>query len=74
MMMQVGKGLKAVAKQAFDAKVARLARPQLKTATYNLVNGKVEGVPVGVLVDAVLAAGNTFNQTANKFYVAKRTR
>jgi hypothetical protein len=72
MMMQVGKGLKAVARKAFEDKVRTLANPTLKTATHTIVGGKVSGVPVNVLMDAVLAAGNSFQQTADKFYVARR--
>lgn len=73
MTVQVGRGLKLVAKKAFDEKVAKLANPTLKTANYTIVNGKVSGVPVSVLVDAVLARGNQFTQTSCSFMVARRS-
>jgi hypothetical protein len=66
-----GRGLKLVAKRAFDAKVARLAHPTKKLAAYAVKNGKVEGVPLNILIDAVLAAKNHFTHTGADFFVAR---
>jgi hypothetical protein len=72
MQMQVGRGLKMVAKMAFDKKLAKMASPTRKAETYTIVDGKVDGVPVSVLTDKVLELGNSFQQTADKLYIIVR--
>lgn len=72
MQMQVGRGLKSVAKAAFDVKVMHLANPVLKTATYVIVGDKVNGVPVSILTDAIVSRGHKFTLSADRLYVARR--
>lgn len=74
MMMATGKGLSAVAKKAFDAKVCKLANITRQTESYVVINHKVHGVPVSVLTDKILEYGHKFQLTATMLYVAKRVR
>jgi hypothetical protein len=69
---KIGGGLKAVAKKAFDSKVRTLANPTAKVVTYDIVDGKVQGVPLNVLLDAVTAARHHFNNDGNRLHIARR--
>lgn len=68
----VGKGLKSVAKRTFDNKVRTLANPTSKVVSYDIVDGKVQGVPLNVLLDAVQAARHHFNNDGTRLHIARR--
>lgn len=72
MVAKVGGGLKMVAKRAFLAKVAKLANPARGAETYKVENGKVSGVPLNVLIDAIVASKNRFVNDGQTLIVAKR--
>lgn len=68
----VGKGLKLVAKRTFENKVRTLANPTSKVVTYDIVGGKVQGVPLNVLLDAVQAAQHHFHNDGMRLHIARR--
>lgn len=72
MQMQVGLGLKMVAKREFDLKVARIASMLRSNAkTLIVVNGKIEGVAVDKIV-AAIEPGVEHRITENRLYLVRK--
>jgi deoxycytidine triphosphate deaminase len=71
MLMQANRGLKMVAKRAYDQKVKRLASLYARnTKTLIVVDGKIEGVPVTQII-AALDSDIQYVQKENRLYLAR---
>ena len=72
MLMEAGRGLKAVAKQCFEEKCARLL--DLKGgrfSSYHIENGKILGVTVEVFKQKAIRHGLKINVTETHFSIAR---